>query len=272
MKIYIIGDIHGSYIPIKNLYEKIADSAQNQENVLILLGDVGFNYYACNPYTKNLAFKDKEFKKKLREYPFTYFMIRGNHEERALNLVKQNPKNWDTERFFGSQVLIEKEFPYIKYAMDYPEVYNILNQKTLVIPGAYSVDKFYRLERNYPWFKEEQLSSEEKKNGEILCELNNYNFDMVLSHTCPRIYQPTHLFLSAIDQSTVDISMEQYLGSIEAKIEYKWWMWGHYHKYIVYPKYNERQPIMLYNDKVIDLNKLIETNNPYESTIAISEV
>ena len=29
---------------------------------------------------------------------------------------------------------------------------------------------------------------------------------------------------------------------------------------------------MLYNDKVIDLNKLIETNNPYESTIAISEV
>jgi len=54
-------------------------------------------------------------------------------------------------------------------------------------------------------------------------------FDYVLSHTCPYKYQPTHLFLSGIDQSTVDNSMEYFLEEIEGQINYNQWFCGHFH-------------------------------------------
>ena len=52
---------------------------------------------------------------------------------------------------------------------------------------------------------------------------------MVLSHTVPYDYRPVDLFLSMIDQSTVDESTELWLGEIEKKLDYKWWYAGHYH-------------------------------------------
>ena len=148
-KIYVIGDLHGSYHPIKHFYEKYKDSPGfnfDGTDTIILLGDAGLNYY--------LDHRDDNFKNALCKYPFTYFVIRGNHEERASNLAQNNP-DWQFENFWGGIVLVEKEFPNIKYAMDYPAFYNIpyignhehdltYIWRTLVIPGAYSVDKEYR--------------------------------------------------------------------------------------------------------------------------------
>lgn len=53
--------------------------------------------------------------------------------------------------------------------------------------------------------------------------------DVGLSHTVPYDYRPVDLFLSMIDQSTVDESTELWLGEIEKKLDYKWWYAGHYH-------------------------------------------
>lgn len=54
--------------------------------------------------------------------------------------------------------------------------------------------------------------------------------DFILSHTCPRKYQPTDLFLNFIDQSTVDTSMEDWMDKITSKIKWKYaWCFGHYH-------------------------------------------
>ena len=39
--------------------------------------------------------------------------------------------------------------------------------------------------------------------------------------------------------------MERYLGEIEYKINYKLWLWGHFHDYRVYPRYQNSQCIML---------------------------
>ena len=53
--------------------------------------------------------------------------------------------------------------------------------------------------------------------------------DIVLSHTCPLKYEPTEVFLSGIDQSSVDKNTEEWLDRIEKRIDYKRWYCGHYH-------------------------------------------
>lgn len=53
--------------------------------------------------------------------------------------------------------------------------------------------------------------------------------DVIFSHTCPERYTPVECFLPMIDQSTVDRSTEEWLGEIEASIEYRAWYCGHWH-------------------------------------------
>ncbi len=53
----------------------------------------------------------------------------------------------------------------------------------LVIGGAYSVDKYYRLENDLLWFADEQPSAEIKTYVED--QITKNRIDIVLSHTCP---------------------------------------------------------------------------------------
>lgn len=237
-RIWAMGDLHGNYTPIENFWRRNKDNINfsPETDCIILLGDVGANYF--------LNYRDRNFKKKLGKYPFTYFCIRGNHESRVITIANHN-LDWDSESFFGNLIRVEKKYPYIKYAWDTPATYNINGYKTLIIPGAYSVDKYHRLANGWSWFSDEQLTKDEMDYGHRLVFSNNYQFDLVLSHTCPIIYEPTDMFLSIVDQSTVDKTMERYLGEIEYTLNYKLWLWGHYHGFRVYP-YNEgKQCIML---------------------------
>lgn len=54
---------------------------------------------------------------------------------------------------------VEVSYPHIKYASDRAALYTIADQLTLVIPGAYSVDKYYRLQMGWNWFPGEQLTA-----------------------------------------------------------------------------------------------------------------
>ena len=151
--IYMMSDIHGDWRPVRNFYQrnpKIARAATaGEENVLILLGDAGLNFFFNH--------RDEEFKKKLGKYPFTYFVVRGNHEERPSICAINNPDAWHTENYFNGLVWVENEYSYIKYTMDFVNMYEIpYNEtntyKTLVIPGAYSVDKYHRIQMGWSWF------------------------------------------------------------------------------------------------------------------------
>ena len=106
----------------------------------------------------------------------------------------------------------------------------------------------------YSWFPQEQLDEEEQKIGTELCEKYAYRFDMVLSHTCPICFEPTDLFLSFVDQSSVDKTMERYLGGLEFKMSYDKWLWGHYHADRIYPTGNH---IMLFQS-AIELQNLMD--------------
>lgn len=271
-KILVMGDIHGDFRPVRDLHLRLSDNEEYNEvnKTLILLGDSGANYYLDGPDGR-----DASFKKKLGRYPFEYFVIRGNHEERPGICMKKNLNDWHMEKYFDNWVYVENNFPYIKYALDGVAMYNIpcdidymmpedpldddievvKTYKTLVVPGAYSVDKYYRLQRGWSWFSMEQLTEEEQLEGLEIIKSEEWKCDLVLSHTCPIIYEPTDLFLSSVDQSMVDKSMERYLGEIEKKLDYKALLFGHYHAFRNYPREDGRYRAMLFNDAAIDLEE-----------------
>ena len=97
----------------------------------------------------------------------------------------------------------------------------------LVIGGAYSVDKYYRIARHYGWWPDEQPSDEIKEYVER--QITGKHFDVILSHTCPFKYEPVEAFLPMIDQSTVDASTENWLNKIEETTDYDAWLCGHWH-------------------------------------------
>lgn len=208
--IYITGDIHGSISPIYNL--RSAHDLTDKD-VIVILGDVAANY--------DLNSRDHQFKRQLSRFQPTFFCIHGNHECRPQNIVSYKEKWWN-----GGIVLYEDEFPNILFPVD-GEIFTLNGMQCLVIGGAYSVDKFYRLQHGFEWWADEQPSDEIKKYVER--QINNRQIDIVFSHTCPYKYTPTECFLPGIDQSTIDNSTEHWLDTIEESIDYKAWYCGHWH-------------------------------------------
>ena len=204
--IYITGDTHREFY-------KLHDIEKNKNNMLIILGDAGINYY--------LDERDKILKEQLNSYNIKLFCVQGNHEERAENI-----STYKEIDMFGGKVFIEEEYPNLIFAKN-GELYDIDNKKVLVIGGAYSVDKNYRIIYGYPWFKDEQLSKEEMDN--ILNNYKDEHIDIILSHTCPLKYEPTEVFMKGINQSDVDKSMEKFLDKVEESINYDKCYCGHYH-------------------------------------------
>lgn len=215
----ITGDTHGR---VASRLESIQISYPGflpEETAVIILGDAGINYWLNN--------SDKKNKKIISAYGYTIYCVRGNHEERPENLGYDLV--FDPE--VGNRVRIESEFPLIRYLSD-GSIYNFGGHDTLVIGGAYSIDKWYRLakakETGYSgWFEDEQLTEEEMES--ILNLHAGAEFDFILSHTCPSYYEPTDLFLPFVDQSTVDKSMEQWMNRVADQVDWKIWCFGHFH-------------------------------------------
>ena len=222
----ITGDTHGLVNSrLSNIDTKIYFP---EETAIIILGDMGLNFYLNNSDTKN--------KQAVNDTHFHIYAVRGNHEARPENL--EMAQLWDT--YIKGTIYYEPEFPYIRYLID-GEEYEIDGHSVLVIGGAYSVDKWYRLLRagysekdalqadpkRCGWFKDEQLTAKEMKAIEEKCKGNSYDF--VFTHTCPLSWEPIDLFLRGVDQSKVDKSMEEWLDAFKDKINWKVWLFGHYH-------------------------------------------
>lgn len=208
MNWFITGDTHGdNYKRLKNLPKKSA---------VIILGDASFNYFG--------DLRDELGKKKVNDLDILVYCVRGNHEIPPCE-VPTMKSNYD--EYVHGIVYVENEYPNIKYFRDGGN-YRIRDKSILVIGGAYSVDKFYRLSHGLNWFENEQLSEREKTT--ISNSVHGKYFDIVLTHTCPYLWQPTDLFLGSIDQNSVDSSTERWLQEIANKhIIWDNWYFGHFH-------------------------------------------
>lgn len=133
-------------------------------------------------------------------------------------------------------VWVEKEYPSLMFSEMFGS-YRFFNADKIidafVLGGAYSADKWYRLEMQalghggYRWFADEQMTETEMNNA--LTVMKIIKSDVVLSHTCPFKYIPRDMFLSQIDQSTVDDTMEHWMDTVEESVPYEKWYCGHWH-------------------------------------------
>lgn len=237
---YITGDFHGHW---DNFFNRISQiSVENA--AVIVLGDAGFNFY--------LNKTDKKLKEKVNNLGVRVYCVRGNHEQRP-ELVENMTLAFDIET--ENTVYMEQDYPNILYFRD-GATYLLNGYRTLILGGAYSVDKWYRLQRKWTWFENEQLTPEEQMN--ILEECRGNEYDFILSHTCPFSWQPTDLFLSSVDQSTVDNNTEYWLETIKNEVSWGHWLFGHFHDNRMVRPYVE----MYYN--IIDsLDNIIERWTKY---------
>ena len=190
---YITGDTHGYF---QRYYEFTARMKPTTDDVMIILGDAALNYHGGE--------RDASRKYFVNSFPFTTFCIHGNHEMRPTSVPTYKEK-----LYRGGTVWYEEEYPNILFAKD-GEIYDFDGRKCIVIGGAYSVDKFYRLTMGWHWFLDEQPSPEIKRRVEEQLASVRYKVDAVLSHTCPE-------------------STESWLGEIESNLTYEKWYCGHYH-------------------------------------------
>jgi len=209
---YITGDTHRDFGNVAAFCKRMKTT---KEDVMIVLGDAGINFHG--------GFLDRLKKQELERYPITFFCIHGNHEKRPGGIPDYHTKGWN-----GGKVYVEDEYPSLLFAID-GEVYDLGSQRSIVIGGAYSLDKPYRLAHGWPWWPDEQPSDEIKQKVEARLAEEGWKIDVVLSHTCPLKYEPVEVFLPQIDQSTVDKSTEEWLDAIEDRLEYQKWFCGHYH-------------------------------------------
>lgn len=224
----VTGDCHGNFS--RFFHPVFLKEEENPSEIgIIVLGDFGVNFYLNNT--------DKKNKRKLEETGFNFFIVRGNHEARPENLPSIQC-NFKSE--INGKVLLEEEFPHIWYLLD-NQVYTFGEHTALVINGAYSVDKWYRLrnvgltgeeDKDYiakraGWFADEQLTPAEMERTTNF--IKDKKVDFVFSHTCPSCWKPFDLFLTGINQSTVDNTMENWMESIKDLFDWKIWLWAHYH-------------------------------------------
>lgn len=214
-RVFLTGDTHGAVASrIDNLLNNNPE-IMPEDIMLIILGDCGLNYY--------LNEHERQTKREVEAKGIYLYCVRGNHEARPSSVPGMKLVHDDN---VGGPVWMEDEHPHIRYFCDWG-IYNIQGLKTLVVGGAYSVDKHYRLQRGFQWFEDEQLKDFERE--ACLRGAKMQEFDLVLSHTCPFSWQPTDLFLGFIDQSLVDNTMEKWMDGLADNIIWKNWLFGHYH-------------------------------------------
>ena len=137
-QIYLTGDTHGRFERIISFCER---QQVQPESSFIILGDVGLNYYGDR--------RDRRGKDALAQIPITFFCIHGNHEMRPSEEL-----GYQVKEYHGGKVWVQPEYPNLVFAID-GEIYDFFGHSCIVIGGAYSVDKYYRLARGYNWFEDE---------------------------------------------------------------------------------------------------------------------
>lgn len=210
--IWLTGDTHGHFDRVEQFCR---EHRTTTDDILIILGDSGFNFGGGE--------RDLFLKTRASHFPITIFSLHGNRENRP-----QNIPSYVTGSFHGGTVYYEPQFPNLLFAVD-SEVYSFGGKDCLVVGGAYSTGKEYRLAKGLGWWPDEQPSDAVKQHVEELLAARSWQMEIILTHTCPLRYKPLEALKKDLDQSTVDSTTEAWMDKIEERLSYEHWYCGHFH-------------------------------------------
>jgi len=244
--IFVCGDTHGTY-DIKKINKWYNKNNQkiSENDILVQLGDWAGLWYTKDEPRKYK--KDCELHLKWAKKKFQLLVVPGNHEN--YDLIN----NLEEKEIFGGKVKVLKPFNvYNKqkqykeiYLLNRGEIYTINGNKILAIGSAKTNDKSTRIQ-GQSWWKEEELSNEDKENTLKNLEIHNWEVDFVLTHTCPQKVGNKILKLSnyklgekeyhRLNSKTKDETSIFFDFLIEKGLKFKEWHFGHWHldkEYIV---------------------------------------
>jgi len=233
MAVLFSGDFHANakgemeFVSKNALLKKYKENLYKKINYHIILGDTGF-LWPGNEEAETYNYK------KLAKRPFPVLYVAGNHEP-----VLGRYDLPEVDIGIGEKaVLVNKEKPFVAY-LKRGKIYTIENYKFLVLGGALSIDKVYRIPGK-SWWEQEYWSNDEKTAVFRLLE-NDSNFDYVLSHTGPgRINRA----INNVDGGFVPKIRDEVSALneiIDERITCKQWFCGHWHKDIYYYDKNTKK-------------------------------
>lgn len=229
--IYITGDTHAEYNRF-NTMNFVTQETMSKDDYMIITGD--FGYW---DESKRQAW----WLKWLDDKPFTTLFVDGNHEN--FDLLNQLP----VEEWNGGYVHhISESVIHLMRG----QVFELEGKKFFTFGGARSHDiedgiiimdpenqwkhkvkelnetgKIrYRID-HLSWWKEEMPNEDEMAEGRRNLKANEWKVDFVITHCAP---SSTSALLSHGNYKADAIT--EYLEDIRARVDYKRWYFGHYHR------------------------------------------
>lgn len=224
---FVTGDIHGSAADLDYRMDALVDALGRpltRGDEVLMLGDVGLRYGSVESFGMVPV---------MREYGATFVVMRGNHDIRYCRDLREGMygNGFHEETWRGGAVLVEDSADNVLYLPDEGGLYENDGHPFLVIPGAFSVDGYYRQRMFMPFEREEQLTVAEM--DAIVGLATDNPVEQVFSHTCPYAWldRISDLFLPGISQDSVDKGMERMMDVVlEATSDtLRGWWFGHYH-------------------------------------------
>jgi predicted phosphodiesterase len=214
--IYLFGDLHGiEHIEERFNEENFKDGSKlTKKDYVIVLGDFGIPWGIKGSLRYFMEYGDLD---KLSKKPWTTLFIDGNHE----NFENLNSAPV-TDMFGGKVGVIAKDIYHLKRGY----IYTIEDKTFFAFGGAVSIDKAYRTE-GVSWWKEEIPSKAEYNRALNNLEKVNYEVDYVLTHT--HDYKVSTKLLHKERKYIIQDDNSQFFESLENKIKFKKWFFGHFH-------------------------------------------
>lgn len=191
-KIYFLGDLHGKWdiLMSKIVHLDITDID------IVQVGDFGVGFDK-NEDVHNLI----KLGKFLQERNINMYVIRGNHDD---------PKYFDDELSIANLHLVP----------DYT-ILELNGKKLLLVGGGVSIDREHRTQDINWWSKEQMYFNENIEKQEV---------DIIVTHVPSRKYMVGHINPKFGHFIQIDIDKEQeILDKIEERVDYKYWVSGHFH-------------------------------------------
>ena len=231
MTVYLCADLHGDKMGYKSVIDQIENP--KEEDIIIVCGDASLEYGKYNMGS---------CKKVMSKFPGTWLIMRGNHDCRYWDIHTSPlwegiaPKTgWTFSDKFAEFTLVQEKYPNIHYIDDIGGIYNVDGHCCIFYPGAYSVDKGYRIAYGLPYEYNEQLNDLEFERLNKSTIENKDDIEFVFSHTAPLSAEPLirYLFMNGLDQSKIDKTTEKWLDIYYKHLldgkNFKHWFFGHFH-------------------------------------------
>lgn len=208
-RIFITGDMHGSYLPLFGLAEK---EEIKKEDILIIAGDAGY------VWNEDYVYKIETLH---QIFPGMVAFIDGNHENHDL-LDSMETSLWKGGRvhLIGDRVI----------HLMRGELYNIYDKRIFTFGGARSTDKDDRRTEGIDWWHREEPDEGELKYGYDRLSEELHDIDYVITHETPKFArQYISRYKHIDDDYDIPEAFDDWYQKILEGKSFKKWYFGHMH-------------------------------------------